>query len=109
MEGYGRLIMGFRFLLYIGILLMGILIGYKEISHPKLLKRLDQFQFIALILLLLVMGIRIGAEDLVMDNLGMIGLRALSISAGTILCSVLFVWIYRKFSGRNNNGEKVGE
>lgn len=101
--------MGFKFLIYIGILLLGILFGYKEISHPKLLKRLDQFQMVALLILLLVMGIRIGAEDLVMDNLGTIGLKALSLSAGAILFSVLFLYVFRKLSNRNQQGEKMGE
>lgn len=101
--------MGLKFLLYIGILLLGIFLGYKEMSHPKLLRRLDQFQMVALLMLLLIMGVRIGAEDMVIQNLGTIGLKALSLSAGAIAGSIILLWIFRKASRRNHRGEKIGE
>jgi len=98
--------MGFRFVLYIGILFIGMFIGYKEISHPKLLKRLGRLQLIALIFLLFVMGLRIGSDRLVINNIGSIGLKALAIAISTIVFSVFFVWLYRLATKRDHYGNK---
>ena len=38
--------MGLRLLLYLGILFVGIFTGYKEISHKRLLERMDQLQIL---------------------------------------------------------------
>jgi len=84
-----------------------MLIGYKEISHPKLLKQLGRLQLFALIFLLFVMGLRIGSDQLVVSNIGRIGLKALFIAVGTIVFSVLFVWIYRHITKRNHEGNRL--
>jgi uncharacterized transporter YbjL len=78
------------------MLLVGGFIGYKEIAHKKLLERLDKFQLAALILLLFIMGIRIGADQEVMGAISTIGFKALVFSVISIGVSVLFVWIYEK-------------
>ena len=86
-----------RILLYLLMLILGIWIGYKEISHKKLLDGLDKLQLLALIILLLVMGIRIGADPDVMDSIQIIGFRGFVFALITIVFSVLPVFIYTRF------------
>lgn len=93
-------------LLYIGILGVGILFGYKEISHKKLLERLDVFQTIALVFILFVMGLRIGADEKVINSIQDLGIKALVYATFSILFSVLFVWIARKALKFNRKGVK---
>lgn len=99
--------MGIRLLLYLSILFIGILIGYKEISHKRVLNSIDKLQMIALVILLFVMDIRIGADELVIGSLGEIGFMAFIIALFSIFFSVLAVLIYRKIVGINNKGEKI--
>lgn len=98
--------MGLRLVLYLAILFLGILIGYKEISHKKLLAKLNHLQMIALIILLFVMGIRIGVDEEVINSLGTLGFQAFVLSGCAIIGSVLAVFIYRKATHLNKRGEK---
>lgn len=98
--------MGIRLVVYLGILMIGIFIGFKEISHKKVLDRIHHLQMMALLLLLFVMGIRIGADEKVMGALGTLGVQAFVIAAASIFMSVLFVFIYRKGLRLNKKGEK---
>lgn len=99
--------MGFRLILYLVILFIGIFIGYKEISHKKLLERLSHFQMAALIVLLFIMGIRIGVDEEVINTIGILGFQAFVLSAGAIIGSSLAVFIYRKIFRYNKRGEKL--
>lgn len=98
--------MGIRLLLYLGILFLGILIGYKEISHKKLLDKLSHLQMAALVILLFVMGIRIGVDKEVINSLGTLGFQAFYLSSCAIIGSVLAVFLYRKARNYNKRGEK---
>ncbi len=83
-----------RMLLYLAMLLIGIVIGYKEISHKKLLESLDKFQMAALLVLLFIMGLRIGADPEVMASIQVIGLKSFIFAGITVFFSVFFVWLY---------------
>ncbi|MBC7959072.1 MAG: LysO family transporter [Vallitaleaceae bacterium] len=98
--------MGLRLFLYLGILLIGVLIGYKEISHRKLLSNLHRLQIAALILLLFIMGIRIGADPKVIGALTTLGFQAFVLAISSIFMSILFVFAYRKLFHFNKRGEK---
>ncbi|PKM49053.1 MAG: DUF340 domain-containing protein [Firmicutes bacterium HGW-Firmicutes-7] len=98
--------MGFRLVLYLSILAIGIFIGYKEISHKKLLARLNHLQMGALIALLFVMGIRIGADQSVVNVLGTLGIQAFVLASFSVLTSVLAVYIIRKVMHFNKKGER---
>lgn len=91
-------------LLYIFILAIGIIVGYKEKGHKKLLERLDIFQILALIFLLFVMGLRIGADEQVIKSINVLGAKALLFAVMSIVFSVLFVWIIRKIMKFNKRG-----
>ncbi len=99
--------MGLRFLLYLGMLGMGILIGFKGMSHKKILDRMDKLQLGVLVVLLFVMGVRIGADDKVVIQVGNLGLKALIITLFAVAFSVLFVWLLRKFRKIDKKGKRI--
>lgn len=98
--------MGLRLVLYLIILFLGIFIGYKEISHKKLLERLNHLQMAALVALLFIMGIRIGVDKEVINSIGTLGLQAFVLSGSAIFGSVAIVFLYRKVTHLNKRGEK---
>ncbi len=89
-------IMLFQLLLYLGMLIIGVFIGRYDMTHEKLDRVLTKLQILTLIGILFVMGIRLGGDDRVVDNLGSIGFRAFGLALGSIIASVLFVYIGRK-------------
>ncbi len=98
-----------RMLLYLTMLLIGMVIGYKEISHKKLLQRLDKFQMAALLVLLFIMGLRIGADPEVMESIQVIGFKSFIFAGITVFFSVFLVWIYiKKYmnGGHRSKGRK---
>lgn len=98
--------MGLRLVLYLMILFLGIFIGYKEISHKKLLEQLNHLQTAALVALLFIMGIRIGVDKEVINAFGTIGLQAFVLSGCAIIGSVAAVFFYRKAARFSKRGEK---
>lgn len=98
--------MGYRLFLYLFVLFIGIFIGYKEITHVKLLKSINKLQMISLIILLFVMGIRIGCDKIVILNIGELGYMATIIAVFSILFSIIMVYLLRKLMLINEKGEK---
>ncbi len=82
-----------QLVLYIVMLLVGGLIGHFNLAHPKLDKALSKLQILTLMLLLFVMGIRLGANEKVVNALGTIGLRAFVLATASVVFSILFVYI----------------
>lgn len=98
--------MGLRLLLYLGILCIGIFIGIKNVFPERLMKRMDKLQLIVLFILLFIMGLRIGADDTVVDSLGFLGIEAFIIATCSIIVSIGCVFIARKFLNLDGKGEK---
>lgn len=96
--------MGTRLLLYLGILLIGALAGYKELGGKKLESKLNIIQIICLLFLLFIMGVRMGLDDKVISSFLELGFQAVVISIFTIAFSVLLVKLAKKLIVRN--GEK---
>ncbi len=89
-----------RLVLYLAMLCGGVIIGRHFLTHSKLLDRLGKLQMAALCWLLFIMGIRIGADDTVLNSLWQIGGQAFlfaigSISVGIILVTFYIRWIQR--------------
>ena len=89
--------MGLRLALYLGILVVGGIIGYKDKISEKIESNLSIIQNISLLFLLFVMGITIGINDQVISNLFSIGVKAAIISLGSIIFSIIFVRLIGKF------------
>lgn len=89
--------MGIRLLLYLGILILGGLVGYKELGGEKLNSKLSIIQTICLLFLLFIMGIRMGLDDKVVSSFFELGFQAVIISIFTITFSVICVLVVRKY------------
>lgn len=90
--------MGLRLLLYLGVLLIGGIIGRKGSLGENIDKHLGKIQNICLLLLLFVMGISIGINDKIISNLISIGFKAGIISIFTVTFSIISVYIVRKLA-----------
>ena len=75
------------------IMCLGIVLGYL-IRNRKLWVRLaDKLTMWAIYLLLFLLGIAIGTNEVIVKNLPTLGLKALLISMGGVLGSVLVAWL----------------
>ena len=72
--------MDFSLLLYIGMLALGVLVGSRKSVRSRKLPWLGRLQSVALIALIAVLGVEIGADDKVISSLGEIGLSALVVT-----------------------------
>lgn len=95
-----------QLLLYLGMLLIGVLIGHFEIGHKKFVNALGKLQMITLLLILFVMGMRLGGDEQVVASIGEIGLQAFLLASGSIIFSVGFVFLGRKLMHFTRGGQK---
>ncbi|MBU5440217.1 LysO family transporter [Tissierella sp. MSJ-40] len=89
--------MGLRLLIYLVILSIGGIIGYRDKVSEGLKARLNTIQNICLLFLLFIMGIRIGIDEKVISTFFSIGLKATIISIFTVSFSILFVHLISKY------------
>ncbi|HZK33317.1 MAG TPA: LysO family transporter [Tissierellaceae bacterium] len=90
--------MGLRLLLYLGVLLIGGIIGGRVKIIENIDKNLGKIQNISLLFLLFVMGVSIGINDKIISNLLSIGFKAGIISIFTIIFSIISVYIVKKLA-----------
>lgn len=83
--------------IYIGLVVVGALIGSRPFIRGKDLPWLGRFQFFALMILITSLGVKLGANDEVISSLGTIGLSALLITVLALIGSVGAVFLLRKF------------
>lgn len=95
--------MGLRLALYLGILILGAIIGYMDKISEKIESNLNVIQNISLLFLLFVMGITIGINEEVITNLFSIGIKAGIISVSSIIFSIIFVSIIGKLVFRQGD------
>ncbi|MTI48964.1 LysO family transporter [Sporosalibacterium faouarense] len=98
--------MFYRLILYLGILIIGGLVGYKELAGTKIINKLNHIQSGALLFLLFVMGVRIGLDEKVISSFFKLGFQAIILSIFSIVCSVLLVRFVVKFTLKK---ERKGE
>jgi len=89
--------MALRLGMYLGIIILGAIIGAKGRLSEKLTKRLGSIQTACLLLLLTIMGIKIGMDKEVISSFLTIGYKAVIISIFTIGMSILFVMILKPY------------
>lgn len=90
--------------LYLGITLVGYIIGYISRSYRSRLRWVGTAQTVFLFMLVLMMGMKMGAQEEVTAHLGSIGLTALVITVFTIAFSVLGIYLTRKLMGIDQFG-----
>lgn len=74
------------------VMVVGVVFGYYLRNRKKAVKFADKFTMWAIYLLLFLLGIAVGANELIMKNLPKLGFKALVISLGGIGGSVLLAW-----------------
>lgn len=95
-----------RILLYIVIISLGALVGYKELVSEKILKKMSTIQYVCLLFLLFVMGVKIGINKSILMSVHKLGFTAVVISFFSIFFSILGVKLVSRFI---NSEKKVGK
>ena len=78
------------------LMTLGILLGIVIGKLPKLLKVIDRLITYAIYLLLFLLGVSVGINDKIIENLDDIGVKALLVTLGAVAGSVLLLWILYK-------------
>ena len=90
--------------LYLGVLLLGALIGSRRAVRALRLRWLSVLQSVALVALIFLLGVEIGADGQVLASLGSIGASALVITVFALAGSVLAVLLARRLLGLDRKG-----
>ena len=80
--------------IYVCIILFGVFLVRKKLFPEKLLKKVSLLQSLSLYLLLGAMGYKIGADDRLISNLHVLGVKALIITVSAIIFSIFFVKLF---------------
>ncbi|SHJ49678.1 LysO family transporter [Paramaledivibacter caminithermalis] len=86
-----------RILLYIAIISLGALFGYKNLVSQKIFDKMNIIQYVCLLFLLFVMGVKIGINKDVLMSFHKLGFSAVVIAAFSVAFSVLAVKIISNF------------
>lgn len=80
------------------VMLSGILIGFAVNRFPKVIQINDKLISLTIYLLLFLLGISVGLNETIIQNLDKVGLQAVIITLGAISGSVFTLWLlYRYF------------
>lgn len=79
------------------VMLFGILLGIAINRRPKLLKANDKLINWAIYILLFLLGLSVGLNKTIIQNLDKIGVQAIIITIGAISGSVLSLWALYHF------------
>ncbi len=91
-------------ILYLGVTFAGFVIGSKVRSHKEKFSWTARVQMVALIVLVLAMGMRMGSNEEVIANLSTIGISALLMTVVIMACSILAIWLARQAMGIDKFG-----
>ena len=83
--------------IYVALVAVGAVIGSQCGKRGVALPWLGKFQFVALMILIVTLGIKLGANDEVIASLGQIGLAAFVITVMAMLGSLIVVYLLRRF------------
>jgi len=86
----------------------GMVLGYFLRTHKRLLYLSNKSTLWIIFILLFFMGISVGSNAEVMDNLDTIGLRGLQLALVTIFGSVLLSWVLYRFVFKAKNETHEG-
>ncbi len=91
-------------ILYLGITVVGYIIGSKIRDKRDKLGWTGKVQTVALTCLVLFMGMRMGSNEEITANLSTIGVTALVITAAVLVCSIGAIVLTRKLMGIDRYG-----
>ncbi len=101
--------------IYVALVAVGVLLGSRPFCQKRELPWLGKFQFLALMLLIAALGVKLGANEEVVTSLGSIGLSALFLTVMAMAGSLLCVLLVRKYLlkldrwGRHHEDREEGE
>lgn len=75
------------------VMAIGVFTGYLIRTRKRWVKLADKLTMWAIYLLLFLLGIAIGANEVIVKNLPALGFKALLISLGGVLGSVMVAWL----------------
>lgn len=90
--------------LYLLMLAAGWAAGSRFMHKDRSYSWIGVLQYAAIILLVFAMGMRIGADDRVIESLGNIGIYAVVITFFAMTGSLLTVFLVRKWMGLDRKG-----
>ena len=82
---------------YIAAVALGAWLGSRSGVRTRPLPWLGKLQLAALMILIVSLGVKLGADDEVIASLGQIGWTAFLITAAAMAGSVLALWLLRRF------------
>ena len=91
-------------ILYLGVTFVGFILGGKVREHKEKFSWTARVQMVALIILVMVMGMRMGSNEEVIANLSTIGISAVLMTAVIMICSILAIWLARQAMGIDRYG-----
>ncbi|RPH34231.1 MAG: DUF340 domain-containing protein [Bacteroidales bacterium] len=77
----------------VSIMVLGIIVGYFIRNRRLLVKINDKLIMWAIYLLLFILGLSIGANEVIMKNLPTLGLKALALTLGGVIGSISLAWL----------------
>ena len=83
------------------VMISGIITGVFLHSKPRLIRMNDRLITIAIYVLLFLLGISVGLNKTVVNNIEILGFQALIITLGAVTGSVLVAWLIYKFFFQN--------
>lgn len=86
----------------IGIMLSGIVVGYM-FRNWSYLQQVGKLITFTILLLLFLLGITVGANKEIVDNLSVLGVQALLISLAAVLGSVVCALLVYRFFFKERN------
>ena len=90
--------------LYLGITVCGYILGSRLRAYKQHLAWTGAVQTAAISVLVLLMGLRMGSNEEVTENLSTIGLAALLMTAAVMICSIAAIFLVRKAFGIDRYG-----
>lgn len=87
-------------LLLLSVLFVGIILGY-ILRKKKIENKIDIFTTISIYALLFFIGISVGSNETIVNNLDKIGLNALILTIAAVLGSIFTSFFVYKFFFRN--------
>lgn len=82
-------------LIVIGIMFFGVSVGLLLRNTPP--KFLPKFINVVIYALLLMLGISVGANEMIVNNLHTLGVQALVITVGALAGSIFLSWLLFRF------------
>lgn len=83
-------------LIVLGLMLSGVLVGY-FLRGKKVARRTGKAVSLAIFVLLFLLGVSVGVNPQIMDNLTTLGIEAIIITIGALSGSLLSAWAIYKF------------